>query len=518
MSVSASKIIKTAINYQQIRQDSIRGGKCLYEFAGNLSSDSLKIAKIKWHFFVSPLRIGGRSIIKRGFVIEYFVMNNTHAKFLLTTFGCQMNQADAQRIRGILSSLNYSETELEEEADLILFNTCCVRQHAEQRLIGRIQSLINIKRQKPDLLIGVAGCMAQNMQSELLNLLPLVDLVFGPNDIEKLPELLEKASREKTLGDFTGKGAFDGETADGIILTRPFSAMVNIIRGCTNFCSYCIVPYVRGPEISRPVDELVTYITDLASRGVREVTLLGQNVNAYGKDIGLNEGFSQLLEEVEKIEGIKWIRFMTSHPRDFSKEAIRRISSLSKVCEQYHLPVQAGSDRILAMMKRGYTRGHYLELIDEVRKNVAEVSLSTDIICGFPGETEEDFNETLELIRTVRYESAFMYYYSPREGTEAAGLPDQLDEEIRKARLAKLIELQTAISLEESKKLVGREFEVLVESEASRNKGFMVGKTRSGRSVDFAGEMSQVGRFIMVRIEKARNWTLSGIQVPDERK
>lgn len=440
-------------------------------------------------------------------------MNNTHAKFLLTTFGCQMNQADAQRIRGILNSLNYSETEIEEEADLILFNTCCVRQHAEQRLIGRIQSLISIKRQKPGLLIAVAGCMAQNMQSELLNLLPMVDLVFGPNDIEKLPALLTQAANEKTLGDFTGKGAFDGETADGIILTRPFSAMVNIIRGCTNFCSYCIVPYVRGPEISRPIAELVDYISELAGRGVKEINLLGQNVNAYGKDLGLHEGFAQLLEAVQNIEGIQWIRFMTSHPRDFSKEAIRRISSLSKVCEQYHLPVQAGSNRILAMMKRGYTREHYLELINEVRAHVEGVSLSTDIICGFPGETEEDFHQTLDLIKEIRYESAFMYYYSPREGTEAASLPDQLDEELRKTRLARLIEIQTAISLEESQKLIDREFEVLVESEASRNKGFLVGKTRTGRSVDFAGDLSLIGQFVTVKIEKARNWTLSGVLV-----
>ncbi len=341
---------------------------------------------------------------------------------MLTTFGCQMNQADAQRLRGILASIGYTETETEEEADLILFNTCCVRQHAEQRLIGRIQSLVNLKRTNSGLLIGVAGCMAQNMKSELLELLPLVDLVFGPNDIEKLPILLEKAAHEKTLGDFTGKGAFDGETADGIVLTRPFSAMVNIIRGCTNYCSYCIVPYVRGPEISRPVSELKSYIIELARRGVKEITLLGQNVNAYGKDLGMKEGFAELLEEIETIDGIHWVRFMTSHPRDFSAAAIERISRLGKVCEQYHLPVQAGSDRILTMMKRGYTRAHYLDLVAKVRSCVPDVSLSTDIICGFPGETEEEFGETLALIRQVRYESAFMYYYSPREGTAAASI------------------------------------------------------------------------------------------------
>jgi len=430
---------------------------------------------------------------------------------MLTTFGCQMNQADAQRIRGLLTRLGYIETEEESEADLILFNTCCVRQHAEQRLIGRIQSLLNAKKRNSDLIIGVAGCMAQNMQGELLEALPLVDLVFGPNDIEDLPLLLQRATSEKTTGNFAPRGAFDGESADGIVLHRPFSAMVNIIRGCTNFCSYCIVPYVRGPEVSRPLDELTAFITELAGRGVKEITLLGQNVNAYGKDLGIKEGFATLLERIEKIDGISWVRFMTSHPRDFSLETVKRMAQLKKVCEQYHLPVQAGSNRILAEMKRGYTREHYLELIAQVRENIQGVSLSTDIICGFPGETEAEFNDTLDLIKQVRYETAFMYYYSPREGTAAATMPGQIDEEIRKARLAKLIEVQNGIGLEESLKLVGQTFEVLVESEAARHEGHLVGKTRTGRSVDFPGSRDLIGSFVEVTVKKARNWTLSGI-------
>lgn len=430
---------------------------------------------------------------------------------MLTTFGCQMNQADAQRLRGLLETLGYVETSEEKNADLILFNTCSVRQHAEQRLIGRIQGLINIKKGNPDLIIGVSGCMAQNMQGELLKLLPLVDLVFGPNDIEQLPLLLQRAANERTMGNFAGKGAFDGESADGIVLFRPFSAMVNIIRGCTNFCSYCIVPSVRGPEISRPVAELKNYITDLANRGVKEITVLGQNVNAYGKDIGMNEGFATLLEEIEQIEGIKWVRFMTSHPRDFSEETVKRIAKLSKVCEQYHLPVQAGSNRILSAMKRGYTRERYLELIKQVRKYVPGVGLSTDIICGFPGETEAEFNETLDLVREVRYESAFMYHYSPRPGTAAASMPDQHDEETKRARLAQLIEVQNEIGLAKSMQLVGQTFEVLVESAAARNKGHLVGKTRTGRSVDFPGSDELIGSFVNVTIKKARTWTLSGV-------
>ena len=450
-------------------------------------------------------------------MIEYEIMKQNKSKYILTTFGCQMNQADAQRIHGILASLGYEETEDENSASLILFNTCCVRQHAEQRLISRVQGLVNAKKKHPDLLIGIAGCMAQNKRDEMLELLPLVDLVFGPNDIEQLPLLLQRARNEKTLGNFAPKGAFDGESADGVILNRPFSAMVNIVRGCTNFCSYCIVPYVRGPEISRPLDELTAFIKDLANKGVSEITVLGQNVNVYGRDLGMQEGFARLLEEIEQIEGIRWVRFMTSHPRDFSEEAIKRISKLSKVCEQYHLPVQAGSNRILKAMKRGYNRERYLELIAQVRENIKGVSLSTDIICGFPGETEEDFEQTLKLVKEVRYESAFMYYYSPREGTEAATMANQIPEKERKERLARLIELQNNIALEESQKLLNHDFEVLVDSISAKSGDHVAGKTRTGRVVDFSGSPDLIGQFVRVRINKARIWTLSGTMLPLEK-
>ena len=438
---------------------------------------------------------------------------NTTKKFTLNTFGCQMNQADAQRIRGILIPMGYVETENEEEADLILFNTCSVRQHAEERLFGRIRSLNTLKRNKPELMIGVSGCMAQNHKEKLFKELPILDLVFGPNDINQLPMLLEEATTRKAKGNFNGKGTFEGETADGIILTRPFSAMVNIIRGCTNFCAYCIVPYVRGPEISRPLDDLLAYIRDLAAKGVKEIMLLGQNVNVYGKDLGMKEGFATLLEEIEKIDGIKWVRFLTSHPRDFTEEAIKRISKLTKVCEQYHLPFQAGNNRVLEVMRRGYTRERYLDLIRQVRENIPGVSLSTDIICGFPGETEEEFQDTINLVKQVRYESAYMYYYSPRPGTKAAAMEEQLSDEVKKGRLARLIEVQNAISNEESQKQVGKVFEVLVESVASHGTNHLMGKTRTGRPVDFEGDKSLIGSFVNVRIDAARNYTLSGTLV-----
>lgn len=421
-----------------------------------------------------------------------------------------MNQADAQRIRGMLASLGYEESASEEDADLILFNTCCVREHAEQRLISRIQSLQQLKKKKRELLIGIAGCVAQAKKDRLFDLLPHVDLVFGPNDIPTLPLLLQHARTKKATGAFAAIGGFDGEQADGISLEKPFSALVNIIRGCTNFCSYCIVPHVRGPEVSRPLPELIEFIRELSRKGVAEITLLGQNVNAYGKDIGMTEGFTTLLEHIEQIPGIRWVRFLTSHPRDFSLHAVERMSHLGKLCEMFHLPAQAGSDRILRLMNRGYTREKYLDLVRNVRAAIPGACITTDLICGFPTETEAEFEETLSLVREVRFESAYTYYYSPREGTPAASMAGMLPEEERKARLSRLIEVQNAISEEESRKQIGRTFEILVDGTSERTPGHLLGKTRTGRVVDFAGSPDLVGSFVRVKIERARLWTMSG--------
>jgi tRNA-2-methylthio-N6-dimethylallyladenosine synthase len=424
-----------------------------------------------------------------------------------------MNQADAQRLRGLLVREGYVETHREEDADLILFNTCTVRDHAEQRLFSRVQALNAIKRARPEVLIGIAGCVAQNRREELFKSLPTVDLVFGPNDIEAFPDLLRQAHGAKTSGRFVEQGAFAGDQADGIILDRPFSALVNIIRGCTNFCSYCIVPSVRGPEVSRPLPELIDFVRDLTTRGVVEITLLGQNVNVYGKDLGLREGFPDLLEALSDLPGLRWIRFLTSHPRDFSRSMLERMARLPKVCEQFHLPVQAGSDRILQAMNRGYTRARYLELVADVRRLIPGVCLTTDLICGFPSETEAEFAETLSLVEEVRFEAAYTYYYSPREGTPAASLPGALPETERKGRLARLIEVQNRIALEESRKHLGRTLEVLVEGPSERSAGNLLGKSRTGRVVDFPGGMERIGTFVPVRIERARNWTLSGRRV-----
>jgi tRNA-2-methylthio-N6-dimethylallyladenosine synthase len=414
----------------------------------------------------------------------------------------------------MLTTAGWIETAEESEADLILFNTCCVREHAEERLISRVQALSGVRRAHPELLIAVGGCLAQKEREHLADLLPLVDIVFGPNDIPRLLDLLDRAPTAKTVfGDFVEKGSFFGEEADGIVLERPFSAFVNIIRGCSNFCAYCIVPMVRGPEVSRPAGEIVAFVSDLVRQGVSEVTVLGQNVNAYGKDLGREEGFPELLEALNEIPGLRRIRFLTSHPRDFTCAAIDRLSRLSKVCEQFHLPVQAGSDRILALMNRGYTRDAYLALVDHVRQAIPGACLTTDIICGFPGETEEEFEQTLDLVERVRYESAYTYFYSPRAGTRAADFPDLLPVEVRKARLSRLIEAQNRISLEESMKCIGWEFEILVEEVSTRTPGHVYGKTRSGRVVDFAAPPTAIGSYIPVVIERARNWTLSGRRI-----
>lgn len=438
-------------------------------------------------------------------------MCKTALKYHLVTFGCQMNLADSQRIRGILESAGYESVTDVQDANVILFNTCCVRENAQQRLYGRINSLAQQKKQNKDLIIAVAGCVAQNEKEKLFKDLPLVDLVFGPNDTEELQQMLISAKTKKTSGCFKERGVFDGDFAEGIVLNRPFSAMVNIIRGCTNYCAYCVVPYVRGPEVSRNPEQIVEFISDLASKGVKEITLLGQNVNAYGKDIGIKDGFAFLLEEVEQIDGIEWVRFMTSHPRDFNANTIERIARLKKVCEHYHLPLQSGSDEILTAMKRGYSVRQYFDLVEQVRTNIPGAAITTDIICGFPGETECDFSKTLEVASKVGFDSAFMYYYSPRAGTSAESLPGQLSESVRKERLARLIELQNSIGLKKSQMLVGKKHKVFVESlnqrAGARN---LVGKTRTGRSVDFLGTEDLIGKFVDLIITHARNWTLSG--------
>ncbi len=435
-------------------------------------------------------------------------------KFYLRTMGCQMNDHDSEVIRGLLLSQGYDETEEAEEADLILYNTCCVRENPERKVYGNMMNYKRLKEARPNLIIGICGCMTQQKE-ELQNILaqlPHVDLVFGTHNIHRLPELLARAEGGERVVEVWDEAPYDEEGQDfreslPVERGHRLKAFVNIIYGCTNFCTYCIVPYVRGKEHSRLPGSIIAEVSGLVEAGYKEVTLLGQNVNAYGKDLSIDTSFSRLLAELNAIEGLQRIRFTTSHPRDMGPDLINALASLEKVCEHLHLPVQAGSSTVLRRMNRGYTRESYLELVRQVRQAVPGIAITTDIIVGFPGETEEDFAETLSLVEEVRFDSAFTFIYSPREGTPAARLPDQVPEEIKKERIYRLIELQNRISSEYIQSMVGTHQEVLVESTDDQG---LVGRTRTNRQVHFAGSEQLLGELVTVEITEAGTWTLRG--------
>jgi len=434
-------------------------------------------------------------------------------RYYLKTMGCQMNEHDSEVIAGILASLGYQPTDELEDADFILYNTCSVRENPERKVYGHIGAFRKLKEARPQLVIGICGCMPQQ-KDELQNILeklPHVDLIFGTHNIHRLPELLERAqSGERVVEVWDDGQAGPGEDhRDGLPVIRRHNvkAFVNVIYGCTNFCSYCIVPYTRGKEHSRLPEMVVREVRELAEQGFKEVTLLGQNVNAYGKDLGAGITFAGLLRELHDIDGVERIRFTTSHPRDMGDDLIDAIAQLPKVCEHLHLPVQAGSNRILRRMNRGYTREYYLQLVDKVRRAVPNISLTTDLIVGFPGETEEDFVQTLSLVEDVRFDSAFTFIFSPRKGTPAAKMSEQVPEEVKKERIYRLIELQNEISAKHMHKLLGHELEVLVEEASSEG---LVGRTRSNRQVHFAGDSSLLGQLATVRITEATAFCLKG--------
>ena len=435
-------------------------------------------------------------------------------KFFLKTMGCQMNDHDSEVIRGLLLSLGYAETEEVEEADLILYNTCCVRENPERKVYGHMAGYKRLKEAKPHLLIGICGCMTQQKEERqnILRELPHVDLIFGTHNIHRLPELLARAEGGERVVEVWDEAPYEEEGQDfrenlPVERSHRLKAFVNIIYGCTNFCTYCIVPYVRGKEHSRLPESILTEVEGLVEAGYKEVTLLGQNVNAYGKDLSIDTSFSQLLTELNAIEGLARIRFTTSHPRDLGPDLIDALAGLDKVCEPLHLPVQAGSSRVLRRMNRGYTREQYLDLVQKVRQAVPEIALTTDIIVGFPGETEGDFQETLSLVEEVRFDSAFTFIYSPREGTPAARFADQVPEEVKKERIYRLIELQNKISAEHIQGLVGTKQEVLVEGTDGQG---LVGRTRTNRQVHFAGSQELMGELVTVEITEAGTWTLRG--------
>ena len=435
------------------------------------------------------------------------------AKLHLITYGCQMNEYDSERVAGLLGRQQYELTDREDEADLILINTCAIREKAEEKVFSRLGQLRGLKQKNPGLVIGVMGCMAQLQQSAILQRAPAVDLVFGSPAISRVGELVERARRERRPVLETGEGALVKLTG---ILPRPdrLKAFVTVMEGCDKYCTFCVVPLTRGRERSHAPESILEEIRGLAQQGYREVTLLGQNVNAYGKDLTPPTDLAALIELVDDIEGIERIRFTTSNPVNLTSRLIRALRDVPKACEYLHLPLQSGSDRILERMNRGYTRARYLELIAELQETVPGLALSTDLIAGFPGETEADFEATVEMVERVGYDSVFAFRYSPRPRTPAATFPDQVPDAEKARRLTRLLEVANGIQARKNAALEGREMEVLVDGVSKKNPRELAGRTRCNRVVNFDGGGRRLyGELVRVRITQAMPHSLRGTLV-----
>ncbi|HLA37266.1 MAG TPA: tRNA (N6-isopentenyl adenosine(37)-C2)-methylthiotransferase MiaB [Candidatus Brocadiales bacterium] len=428
----------------------------------------------------------------------------------LTTFGCQMNKADSELSLGLLLERGYQLAGDESSADVVLFNTCSVRQRAEDRVYSRLSQLKARKTQRPGLVIGVLGCVAQKEGEEIFRRYPHVDMVCGTRMFDKLPELLER------LG---SNGGHLLAVSDEKVVSyprrrppreNPYQAYITVMRGCDNYCSYCIVPHVRGPEISRTVEEIVEEAQSLVNEGCKEITLLGQNINTYGKTLEKGTNLASLLRAVSKVEGLKRIRFVTSHPKDMTREVLEAMAELPKVCKHLHIPAQSGSDHILEEMERGHTAQHYLELIRLARRLVPDIAIVSDFIVGFPGETEEYFEDTVRLMESARFQNSYVFKYSPRPGTKASELPDSVPLELKKERNQRLLDVQSRISLEENKKRVGQIVEVLVEGPSKSNKKRLTGRTPQNQIVVFEGISTLKVELIKVRIEEVPPLTLFG--------
>ena len=435
--------------------------------------------------------------------------------YTVVTFGCQMNARDSEKLEGILEAVGYQKTEQEERADFVIYNTCTVRENANQRVYGRLGYLGKQKKKHPHMMIALCGCMMQeeHVVEKLKKSYRFVDLIFGTHNIFRFAELLCQAmDSDRMVVDIW-------KDTDQIVEDLPvdrkysFKSGVNIMFGCNNFCSYCIVPYVRGRERSRNPEDILKECRTLAADGVTEVMLLGQNVNSYGKNLNPPVTFASLLSQVEQIPGIKRIRFMTSHPKDLSDELIQVMSQSQKICSHLHLPLQSGSSRILKKMNRRYTKEQYLELVDRIRAAVPDISLTTDIIVGFPGETEEDFQETLDVVRKVRYDSAFTFIYSKRSGTPAAIMEDQVPPEVVKDRFDRLLQLVQEISRQMSSRFTGTVQEVLTEEVNGQDPSLVTGRMSNNLLVHFPGDASMIGSYRKVRLDECKGFYYMGTLV-----
>ncbi len=423
-------------------------------------------------------------------------------KFYIDTFGCQMNMHDSEKMAGLLSEEGYSPVDNPGEADIIIFNTCSVREKAEQKFFSELGRIKSLKKKRPALKIGVAGCIAQAQGKKILKRAPHVDFVFGPQNIHLLHRLIDANASVIANAD----NPEIAETDLPVMRGAKGRAWVSVIYGCNNFCSYCIVPYTRGRERSRPSHNILEEIEDLAGKGFKEVTLLGQNVNSYLSDIN----FPSLLKKINSIRGIERVRFVTSHPRDLSNELISAMCSLDRVCEHIHLPLQSASDRILRLMNRGYLFDEYRRKVDMIRSMVKEISITTDIITGFPGETGADHADTLKALRDIEFDGIFAFKFSPRTGTKAALMENHIAEGVKSERLSEILEVQDKITLKLNKKFENSIQEILVEGFSETDKNFLTGRTRSNKIVNFKGDDSWRGRIIRVKIIEAKRHSLKG--------
>ena len=437
----------------------------------------------------------------------------------ITTFGCQMNARDSEKLSGVLSQMGYTEIDT-EDADIVLIKTCTVRENANERVYGHLGQLKNTKKKNPEMIIGICGCMMQEADEveKIKKSYSFVNLVFGTHNIWKFPKLLRQVID-------SGKRVFDtaeeiNDEADKLPVNRvfPFKSGVNIMYGCDNFCTYCIVPYVRGRERSRDPEDILDEVRRLVNTGVVEVMLLGQNVNSYGKRVmrdgkitnGSTISFAELLRQVCRIEGLKRVRFMTSHPKDLSDELIDVIASEPKVCHHLHLPLQSGSSRLLAKMNRHYTKESYLDLVDKIRSRIPDISITTDIIVGFPGETDEDFEDTMDVVNKAEYESAFTFIYSKRTGTPAADYPDQVDSEIIKRRFDRLLGRVQEIAAGKTLKYVGTETTALIEDIDDHEDGCVTGRLSNNMVVHVKGNTGLIGKIVKVRLNEAKGFYYLG--------
>ena len=439
-------------------------------------------------------------------------------KYIVLTMGCQLNENDSEKISGMIEEMGYTRTDKIEEADLIAFNTCCVRENAEDRLFGKLGEVKKYKEEKGTI-IAIGGCMMQekHMVEKLKKSYPFFDIVFGPHTLYKFPEdVYNTLTTRKRIEDILD---IDGEIIEGLPIRRDdkIKASVAIMNGCNNFCTYCIVPYVRGRERSRKAEDIIKEIEGLAKQGYKEITLLGQNVNSYmrverekGEDVGQIDSFAKLLRKVNEIPGIERIRFISPHPKDFTDDVIEAIRDCDKVCKIIHLPLQSGSSKVLKDMNRKYTKEQYLQLVDKMKNKIPNVAFSTDIIVGFPGETEEDFEDTLDLVEKVCFEQVFMFIYSRRVGTPADKMENQVPEEIKHERFNRLKELvESQIELN-NKKFVGTKQKVLVEGKSKTNENMLTGRTDTNKVVNFEGPDELIGKMVDLKIASEHMWYLKG--------